>query len=213
MGLEVLLSITANIGVLASGYVAYRRSTAGLREEARLEQRLAAVRALIETNQLHRGNSDFVLTWKLAVQSRLALAGSQERVLAGAGAPETSADQGLLEALENRQIEVSRQLSELPDTSHIAALAALEPLLSSYEEPQIPTPRADLTDGDLEPLDDDDFELLEEPLLDLAQNPDAAPAINTIYTTLNEVFEKLGPPPEHLTTPKPTGRGDGGEPK
>ncbi|MGW9374079.1 hypothetical protein ACWGVR_29195 [Streptomyces xanthophaeus] len=53
--------------------------------------------------------------------------------------------------------------------------------------------------------------LQDSDLLALAAEQDSPAAIANITNTLNTLFERIGPPPEHLV--KTAGAGEGGEPK
>ncbi|NXY98789.1 hypothetical protein HYE82_31305 [Streptomyces sp. BR123] len=197
----VVLSLAANALALASGGLAYRRWRKQRLEEARRDHHLKNIRLLIASKHVRRIEVVAVRDGTSADVKR-----APEKVLAATGALDAvETDLELLQAVENRQREVRRQLSELPPTStdlaheHFFELAEDAPHSWSHTaEARLPDQRAELEDTGL---------------LELAQNPDTAPAVTTFYAALNDIFEKLGPPPAHLTTTNPTGMGDGGKPQ
>ncbi|WP_159045334.1 hypothetical protein [Streptomyces sp. WM6373] len=195
MGWEVVVSSVANVAAVTVALRTFLLERRG-RQEA---QRASALHAAAIRSLLPNGQTRVSEQVQLAAL-RVLHSPSREKILTATGAAGGAGSQaGLLEALAQRELEVRRELSELPETNPHVSLHGIKftqhgITAGSTAYIQLPPPRPEPEATEL---------------LDVAQNPDSSAAIANVITTLNEVFERLGPPPASLRPAGPTG-GNGG---
>lgn len=198
MDIEVVAFAATSLANALAIYWTTRRTGPDQRDEEeadRLKVRSAAMRLLARrrTAESETAAGGTGLVYMADAKMALIL----DRTLTPAHGPSAHADQVLLHALAQREHEVRLQLSEIPDDRDVMLLdAPLEnrDMAAALNIVQLPE-QAGTQDSEL---------------LDLVQNPDTAPAISNLYTSLNGIFEKLGPPPERLAGAEPASKGSGG---